>query len=55
MIPVSDLVQMKLSNYRDIDRVHVRDLEEVGLITAEVEGLLPFGLRERLRKVRSTE
>ena len=55
VIPVADLVQMKLSNNRDIDRVHVRDLDSVGLITAEVEEALPEVLRERLREIRSGE
>lgn len=53
--PVADLLQMKLSSNRDIDRVHVRDLDSVGLITPAVEGLLPAGLRERLEEIRSTE
>ena len=55
VIPVFDLVQMKLSNNRDIDRVHVRDLDSVGLITPAMEGLLPASLRERLDEIRSTE
>ena len=55
VIPVVDLVQMKLSNYRDIDRVHVRDMDEVGLVTAEVEAALPAALRERLQEIRSRE
>ena len=55
VIPVPDLLQMKLSNNRDIDRVHVRDLDSVGLITAQVEEGLPAPLRERLREIRSTE
>jgi len=29
---VADFVAMKLSNNRDIDRVHVRDLDSAGLI-----------------------
>jgi hypothetical protein len=55
VIPVSDLVQMKLSNNRDIDRVHVRDLDAVGLITAEVEVALPPVLRDRLVEIRGQE
>jgi hypothetical protein len=55
VIPVADLVRMKLSNYRDIDRVHVRDLDDVGLVTAEVENALPVILRERLAEVRANE
>jgi hypothetical protein len=55
VIPVFDLVQMKLSNNRDIDRVHVRDLDSVGLITPQIETLLPPILGERLQEIRSTE
>jgi hypothetical protein len=55
VIPVVDLVQMKLSNNRDIDRVHVRDLDSVGLITPEVETTLEPVLRVRLDEIRSTE
>jgi hypothetical protein len=55
VIPVPDLVQMKLSNNRDIDRVHVRDMDSVGLITPEMVNLLPAGLRNRLEEIRSAE
>ena len=55
VISVLDLVQMKISNNRDIDRVHVRDLDSVGLITAEVEGALPPILHARLQEIRGTE
>jgi hypothetical protein len=55
VIPVSDLVQMKLSNNRDIDRVHVRDLDSVGLVTPEIEKALPEMLRDRLQEIRSAE
>jgi hypothetical protein len=37
------------------DRVHVQDLDAVGLITPEVEAQLPEALRVRLREVRSAE
>ena len=55
VIPVFDLVQMKLSNNRDIDRVHVRDLDSVGLVTAEVQRALPPALQVRLEEIRGTE
>jgi hypothetical protein len=55
VIPVLDLVQMKLSNNRDIDRVHIRDLDSVSLITAEIEEALPSVLRTRLQEIRSKE
>ena len=55
VIPVADLVRMKLSSYRDKDRVHVRGMDAAGLITQEVEQALSEGLQSRLRHVRQTE
>jgi hypothetical protein len=52
VISVSDLVQMKLSNNRDIDRVHVDDLDLVGLVTPEIEKSLPANLHARLQEIR---
>jgi hypothetical protein len=55
VIPMLDLLRMKLSAFRDKDRVHVRDMDEVGLITAEIESQLSPELLTRLQHVRSTE
>lgn len=55
VISVSDLVQMKLSNYRPIDQVHIQDLDSVGLITAAVEEALPHALHARLQELRKQE
>ncbi|HTD44299.1 MAG TPA: hypothetical protein VK687_08970 [Bryobacteraceae bacterium] len=55
VIPVADLLRMKLSAFRDKDRVHVRSMDAAGLITAGVEEKLPGELRVRLRHVRETE
>lgn len=55
VIPVVDLVRMKLSSYRDEDRVHIRDMDAAGLITQEVEQALSEDLRSRLRHIRETE
>jgi len=55
VIPVTDLVRMKLSANRDKDRVHLRSLDAAGLITPEVERGLSQQLRVRLRHVRETE
>jgi hypothetical protein len=52
---VADLVRMKLTSYRLKDRVHLQDLDAVGLITPDVEARLPEVLRERLREVRASE
>jgi hypothetical protein len=55
VISIADLVKMKLTSFRDKDRVHVRDLDGVGLITPQIEaGLSPF-LAERLAQIRATE
>jgi hypothetical protein len=55
IIPVVDLVRMKLNSYRDKDRVHVRAMDAVGLITPGVERALPADLYSRLQHVRATE
>jgi len=55
VIPVLDLARMKLSSYRDKDRVHVRGMDAAGLITREIEHGLSEELLVRLRNVRETE
>lgn len=42
------LLRMKLTSYRDIDRVHVADLLRVGLIDDPVRATLPADLRTKL-------
>ena len=55
VIPVADLVRMKLSSYRDKDRVHIRSLDAAGLITPEIEQAISKELQARLEHVRETE
>lgn len=55
VIPVVDLVRMKLSSYRDKDRVHIRGMDAAGLLTEAVEDALSADLRSRLRHIRETE
>lgn len=55
VIPVADLVRMKLSANRDKDRVHIRSMDAAGLITPPLENQLPDELRARLRQTRETE
>jgi hypothetical protein len=55
VIPVADLVRMKLSSYRLKDQVHIKSMDAAGLITPEVEAKLPAELSVRLRHVRETE
>lgn len=55
LAPVADLVLMKLTSYRLKDRVHIQDLDAVGLITPEIESSLPPELKRRLAEIRATE
>jgi hypothetical protein len=55
VITLVDLVRMKLNAFRDKDRVHVRAMDEIGMITVEIENKLSPELRSRLRHVRETE
>jgi hypothetical protein len=55
IIPLADLVGMKLNSYRDKDRVHVRALDAAGLIAPDVERALPADLHSRLQHIRATE
>jgi hypothetical protein len=55
LAPVVDLVRMKLTSFRLKDRVHIQDLDGVGLIDAEIEAQLPALLRDRLAEVRASE
>jgi hypothetical protein len=55
LVPLADLVRMKLTGFRSKDETHLKDLDEAGLITPEIEsGLSPI-LRERLLRVRARE
>jgi hypothetical protein len=53
--PVADLVRMKLTSFRLKDKVHIQDLDGVGLITPEIEAQLPEFLRQRLAEVRASD
>jgi hypothetical protein len=55
LAPVADLVRMKLTSFWLKDRVHVKDMDSVGLITPDIEEGLSDVLRKRLREVRATE
>lgn len=52
---VADLVRMKLTSYRLKDRVHIQDLDAVGLISPEIEAQLPELLKNRLAEIRASE
>ena len=53
--PVADLVRMKLTSFRDKDRVHIRDMDSVGLITNDIEANISKPLRLRLAQIRASE
>ena len=53
--PVVDLVHMKLTSFRLKDKVHIQDLDAVGLITPEIEKTLSPVLAGRLAEVRASE
>ncbi len=52
---VDDLVHMKLTSYRLKDRVHIQDLDAVGLIDPAIEAGLPALLKKRLADIRDSE
>jgi hypothetical protein len=55
LAPIEDLIRMKLTSFRLKDKVHIQDMDAVGLITSEIEESLPDWMRERLREVRAME
>lgn len=55
LAPVANLVRMKLTSFRLKDRLHLKDMDSVALITPEIESQLPHSLLARLREVRATE
>jgi hypothetical protein len=51
LIPLADLVRMKLTSFRDKDRMHLRDLASVGLIDQSWLDDLPVALAARLQLI----
>jgi hypothetical protein len=51
LVSLGSLVRMKLSAFRDKDRMHLRDLLDVGLIDKEWMTLLPPSLADRFRQI----
>ncbi len=51
LIPLEDLVRMKLISFRDKDRMHLRDLSSVGLIDREWPARFSLILGERLQAI----
>ena len=46
---------MKLTSFRAKDEAHIKDLDEAGLITTEIEAGLPAILRDRLAQARARD
>lgn len=55
VIPLADLVRMKLTSFRLKDQTHLKDLQQAGLLTPEIEASLTETLRKRLAHVRAQE
>ncbi len=51
LVPLEDLVRMKLISFRDKDRMHLRDLMAVGLVDAGWLQRFPDALEQRLRMI----
>jgi len=55
LIPLSDLIRMKLTSFRAKDEAHLKDLDEAGLVTPDIEaGLSPIPC-DRLAQVRARQ
>ena len=51
LVPLEDLVRMKLVSFRDKDRMHLRDLVSVGLVDAGWTSRFPGELARRLQAI----
>ncbi|MFO0900605.1 MAG: hypothetical protein U0836_24505 [Pirellulales bacterium] len=54
VLSLEPLVRMKLTSFRDKDRMHLRDLIEVGLVDREWPNRLPESLAKRLQELLDT-
>jgi hypothetical protein len=52
LVPLPHLIRMKLTSFRAKDEAHVKDMDEAGLITPDIERHLSPKLLERLRQTR---
>jgi hypothetical protein len=53
LVPAKDLIRMKLTSFRLKDEMHLKDLDEAGVITLEIESALTPLHRQRLQQVRA--
>jgi len=52
-LDLKELIVLKLSAFRNIDRVHIRDMIRVGLISDAIADQIPAELRLRLEEIRA--
>jgi hypothetical protein len=55
LVPLEDLIHMKLTSFRARDEAHLKDMDEAGLISSDIESGLSPVLAERLASVRARE
>ncbi|MCU1238071.1 MAG: hypothetical protein JWP63_6038 [Candidatus Solibacter sp.] len=55
LIPLADLVRMKLTSFRAKDEAHLKDMDESRLITPEIESQLSEPLLARLAQLRARD
>ncbi len=54
VVQLTDLLVMKLQAFRTIDRVHIRDMLSVNLITDDIRRALPADMLARLQQIEAT-
>ena len=55
LLPLGDLIKMKLTSFRLKDQMHLKDLDEAGLLAENVVQNLAPELRDRLMTIRAAE
>jgi hypothetical protein len=55
VVSLESLIRMKLTSFRAKDEAHLKDLDDAGLISPEIESRLSTVLKERLRAMRERE
>jgi hypothetical protein len=55
LVPAEDLLRMKLTSFRLKDQMHLKDLDEAGVITPDIDSRLAPELHEKLFHVRAQE
>jgi hypothetical protein len=53
LVPAEDLIRMKLTSFRSKDETHLKDLDEAGVITPEIEARLTPVQQALLRRTRA--